>query len=182
GGKVARLDFGPAPSNKPEVLELEYLLSPGRVGGSSLLFTTLYAPRLRGDLGQAPVRWSVNLPPGWVPLYQEGSFAPEHVWGWRGWLLAPRPAAGGADLERWFAGHEAVSRGDEEAPALPSVVCWRATLGPMTLYHAPQQAWLLACSLTLLVVGLAPYFVALPPPPFWLAVVLLRRGPAGGRV
>jgi hypothetical protein len=110
----------------------------------------------------------------------------EQRWGWRGWLLAPRPALGDADLERWFlagaspaAGAGSPEGGGNEVPAL---VCWRSGLEPLTLNHVPQQGWLLLCSLVLLAVGLGLYYLvpwaSAPRRLFWVLLALLGLGVA----
>jgi hypothetical protein len=160
GGRTARLRLAPGLVRQRAVLEVSYRLPPGRSGGGPLQ-TTLRAPIVRDHPGEVPTRWQVDLPPGWVPLGPPEGAGPgdERSWGWRGWLLAPRPAASRADLEHWFLGPGRekitageVAGGDEPAPAL---VLWREGDGPVVLTHAPQQAWLLVCSLSLLALGLA---------------------------
>lgn len=174
-GRLARLTLAPLLAGKPSVLDFVYQASPGRLAGNQLWQSTLIVPVLRGDLGQAPVRWQVSLPAGWVPVSFMGSLAAEQHWGWRGWLLAPRPALTSGDLERWFFGPETATAVDDHdwAAAGVSFTGWRNGLEPLRLYHAPQQAWLLACSLTLLAAGLALYFLPLPRGLFWGAMMLL---------
>lgn len=171
-GKTARVQLDADADAKPVVLHLLYQIPPGRTGGNGLLQTTLHPPLLHGTLGHAPVRWQVELPPGWVPLYQDGVFAAGYQWGRRGWLLAPFPAVTGDEMERWFAGHDGAARSEEGEPAgTPSFACWRTSLEPLRLHHAPQRAWLLICSLLFLLVGLALSFLPLARGWFWLAVI-----------
>jgi hypothetical protein len=117
------------------------------------------------------VRWQVALPPSWVPLSQD-AVGEEYAWGRRGWLFALRPTVGTVDFERWFAGADAPLPEAARYPD-PAVSAWRSNLEPLRLSHAPEQAWLLVCSLTLLIVGLALAFVSLPRAVFWgsLAVI-----------
>jgi hypothetical protein len=49
---------------------------------------------------------------------------------------------------------------EEDGQSIPSVVCWRTSLTPLVLYHAPEQAWLLSCSLLVLVIGMGLYYAA----------------------
>jgi hypothetical protein len=160
--KLARVTLEPDPEGKPGVLEVVCVLAPGRTSGSSALRSTLQPPVLKGDAGVAPVRWQVTLPPSWVPLYHEGGLASGHRWGVRGWLLAAEPDVTPAELERWFSGSD--QAGSAAAPAL---VLWHSGWEPVRLAHAPQRAWLLLCSLGLLVIGLGLTFVALPRIVFW---------------
>jgi hypothetical protein len=122
---------------------------------------------LRGIVLAGRVRWQVNTPSDWVIISTGGGVAPEQQWGLRNGLLAPRPGATAADLERWFQG------GAEAAGApLDSEVAWvsrnpellagQPVLGALPIVHFPQQTWLLACSLLVIAVGLALYFVPLP--------------------
>jgi len=112
------------------------------------------------------VRWQVVLPASWVPLSQD-TLGAEYGWGRRGWLLALRPTVSTADFERWFAGSDSV-RPDEIKPyADPTVAVWRSSPEPLVLSHVPERPWLLVCSLTLLIVGLALGFLSLPRAVFW---------------
>jgi hypothetical protein len=158
GGRIARLALSPDLVRQSAVLDVSYELQPGRAGGN-VLQSFLQPPLLRGDPGGAPVRWSVTLPPSWVPLGPEVGPGAERSWGWRGWLLAPRLAVTGADLEAWFAGPDRAVPTEEEVPGSPTLVYWRNGSDLLRLIHVPQQVWLLVCSLTLLVVGLGLYFL-----------------------
>jgi hypothetical protein len=166
-GRIARLALAPELMRRPVVLEVAYQIPAGRVPGTGLLQSTFTAPVPRGDVGRMPVGWEVTLPPDWVPLDHESGFAVAEKWGWRGWLLGPRPSLSEADMERWFyAGPPAATaRGpapaDENAEAAEpvSLVCWRSSLAPLQLNHVPQQSWLLGCSLVVLAIGLGLYMV-----------------------
>jgi hypothetical protein len=182
GARLLRLPM-PEQFRTAGVLEIVYELPPGNNG---TLQTTLSPPVLRGEGGRGPVRWRVSLPPDWVPLYGQTGFAAEQRWGWRGWLLAPRPAAGDADLERWFLAGSSVPPGagspEGTGAEVPALVCWRSGLGPLPLYHVPQQGWLLLCSLVVLAVGLALYYLvpwaSAPRRLFWVLLGLLGLGTA----
>jgi hypothetical protein len=117
---------------------------------------------VRGDPGKAPTRWQIVLPPGWVALGPECGPGVERTWERRGWLVAPRLTTTSADLERWFLGSEAAPRDEEGEVGVPTLVCWRSGLEPLTVTYAPQQAWLMVCSLGLLLVGFALYQLARP--------------------
>jgi len=178
-GKSARLEAGPRANGNAQILHISYQIAPGLGASTGLgngpLQTTLYPPVVHGDLGQAPVSWHVALPSGWVSLPPQSALAPDLQWGWRGWLLAPGPAATAADLERWFLGGEmtplTVQEGELQSAA--SLTCWQASLEPLRLYHAPQQAWLLACSLAVLAAGLGLFWLPLARSLFWLLVSVL---------
>jgi hypothetical protein len=179
--RLARLTISPHLLARPAVLDVIYQITPslpaargsGYALGNVALQTTLHAPQLRG-CDHGPVRWDVRLPANWVPIYTGGGFQFEQRWGWRGWLLAPQPAVGSAELEHWFAGDTAERPPEAQADAgPPSVVCWRTDLEPLRLNHAPQQAWLLVCSLAVLAIGLGLYFLLVQRGLYWPVVVLL---------
>lgn len=181
GGRVARLRLSPQLVKRGSILEVAFDLPPGRAA-TGLLQTTLTPPLLRGDPGRVPTRWLVQLPPGWVPLAPEGGPGQERTWSRRGWLVAPRPSVTEADLERWLAGPEALAgagvKADESAAA-PSLTCWRDRPESLRITHAPQQAWLLACSLVTLGLGLALYVLTrngLAASAAWLLPVLAVAG------
>lgn len=173
-GRVARVRLGPGYFRRPRVVDVVYELEPheqpGRGGLARALApvrSILVPPRVCGDAGRAPVRWQVGLPADWVVVYQDGTYPPEQRWDWRGWLLAPQPAAAGADLQRWLVGGAAPEDAGRPpaadlAPDYPSAVSWRTDLEPLALAHVPQQAWLLSCSLVLMAGGLFVYFLRLP--------------------
>jgi hypothetical protein len=146
-GRVARLRLGPEPAGPASVLELSYRLSAGRAPASSwpggVLSTSLTPPVIRGDPGSASVCWQVRVPPSWVVLGPESGPGVEREWSWRGRLpaLRLRPAAG------------TVAEPDPAAGP-PDVLTWRAGGEGLTLTCVPQQAWLLACSLAVAVLGL----------------------------
>jgi len=119
----------------------------------------------------------VTVPDSWVVLHHSGEPSGSRTWGRRGGLLAPRPATTAADLERWF-GAESHGKDDTPEAAEPSVVSWEADLGAVQVTWVPQQFWLLACSLGLLAVGLALYFLGLPHKVLWPVLVLLGLGAA----
>jgi hypothetical protein len=181
GGRLLRLPM-PEQFRTAGVLEIVYELPPGDNG---TLQTTLAPPVLRGEGGRGPVRWRVSLPPDWVPLYGQSGSAAEQRWGWRGWLLAPRPALGDADLERWFLANSAVPPGagsEGTGAEVPALVCWRSGLAPLTIHHVPQQGWLLLCSLLVLALGLGLYYLvpwaSAPRRLFWVVLALLGLGTA----
>lgn len=150
-GRVARLRLGTELVRQPVALDVMYHLPQGRTG-YSLVRGTLQPPVLRGTSDQSLVRWQITLPSGWVPLAPEGGPGGDRSWSFHRRLLTPRLTITNADLERWFAGQE-LSRRPIEATGVPSHVCWRNGLEPIVLTHVPQMAWLLFCSLGVLLVG-----------------------------
>lgn len=169
GGK--RLDYERLPADSPDLvgrlvrvrlsaglvrasttLEIAYQLSPDRMR-STALYTHLQGPRLLGEPGAAPTRWQVAVPGHWVVLTPEPGPGTPRVWGWLGWLLAPRVGLTAGDLERWLAGGGDAAVGPEAA-ASPALLLWRDGGSAVTLTHVPRQAWLLACSLALVLVML----------------------------
>jgi hypothetical protein len=162
-GHVARVELSPDLVRRGSVLEVTYQLTPGRTGDSALR-TTLRPPLLRGTPGPVPTRWHVTVPPAWVTVAPESG--PGADWGWarRGWLWAPRLRPGAAaEVERRFAESAAPPPEEGDGAQAPSLACWRGGTGPLVLTHVPQQAWLMVCSLGLLVLGLGLYGLTRPP-------------------
>jgi hypothetical protein len=189
GGRLVRLRLAPELVKPGSVLELSYSLPPGRAGsggwGGGTLTTPLPAPILRGDAGVVPTCWEVRVPPSWVVLGPESGPGVERTWGRRGWLLALRLARVPAEQDRDLTGGNPSGDGSEP----PAVVCWRNSPEALTLTHVPQKAWLLACSLALVVIGLVLYGLGRPatrdgPPNRGLAgiLVLLALAAAAGAV
>lgn len=157
-----RVDIDPDLYPRPAILDVLYELGPagGEAAGPSGVFDhfreTLSPPSLRAAIFLGRVRWLVELPAGQMVLHTGGGAASEYEWGLKGWLLGPRPTADRAELERWLAGSDAAGGGGESEPSL---VCRQPSPAPLPLVHVPQKAWLLACSLLCLAVGLALTFV-----------------------
>jgi hypothetical protein len=167
GGNIARLRLSADLVRQAALLEVSYQMPPSRTGVTPLQ-TTLSALRLRGAPPIVPTRWQVSLPPNRVLLTPESASGLERTWTRRGWLLAARLNRTNADLEREFeqALPENLHSDDEwldrEAQMTPALVCWQDNVESMTLTHAPQQAWLLVCSLGLLIPGWGLYWSARP--------------------
>jgi hypothetical protein len=126
-------------------LEISFQSPPGR-SGAIPLHTTLQPPRIL-ETAAAPTCWQVSVPPNRVLLAPESASGVERSWMRRGWLLAAS-LSGLPEL-----------RNDNEPVAL---VSWLDQCEPIVLTHAPQFAWLLVCSLGLLIVGCALYWSAQP--------------------
>ena len=182
GGPVkhlARLRLATDLVRRPAVLDVSYQLKPGQTEVVAAR-ETLRPPLLVGDLRQAPTRWEVMLAPGDVALAPEDGAAARRTIAMRGWLLAPQLAVTGADLERWFAGPDVPAR-TEGAAVVPDLVCWQEAGDPLALICVPQWAWLLACSLPLLLLGVFLFTMARQAHAgrpraavwFWLTIVLL---------
>ncbi len=159
GGRVARLRLGPQLVKHGSILEVAYEMPAGRAP-SGLLQTTLTPPVLRGDQGRVPTRWMIVLPPNRLAIAPEANAGQEREWVRQGWLFVPRPAVTVSDLERWLVGSAGASRMRGDESAVPSQSCWRDRPEPLVVTHAPQQGWLLACSLATLGVGFSLLVVA----------------------
>jgi hypothetical protein len=158
GGEIAHIALGTAGEVEQTIVKVEYQLPPGRTGGAGLLQSALQPPVVRGDPGWTPLRWQVSLPAAWLPLDEDSNFRAEQEWKLRGWLPAPRPSISGADTDGWSFGADVgamptLPEGDTGGPL--ALVGWQTTPSPLRVTYAPQQGWMLACSLTVLALGLA---------------------------
>ncbi len=159
-GRIVRLRLAPDLVRKPAILDISYRLDPGRVQATTLT-TPLVLPRLLGDLAEIPTRWQIRLPANRIVLAPEPGPSAPLRWGWRGWLPAPESAIRTAELERWFAGEFPPRPTEDEAPSL---VLWHDGATILQLVHAPRQVWLLLCSLTVTLLGLALWWLSIPMP------------------
>jgi hypothetical protein len=151
-GRLVRLRLSPELVRKPAVLVLSYHLSPDRMAATPV-GTTLQAPRVLGEAEGVPTRWEVTAPRGWVVLGPEAGPGAGRVWGRRGWLFAPGSNLTAADLDRWLHAGEAPAPSRADAGATPTLVLWRDQ-PTLRLTYAPQQLWLVGCSLALVLAGL----------------------------
>ncbi len=179
--RLARIPLNAGFAQKTVRLDLWYQLGAGQVPvrppwtrALGPVQSMLIPPRLAGWANRASVRWQIMLPPDWVPLAEDGEFPADQTWGWRGWLLAARPALSAGDLERWLAEADSRSGSEEtENPIPPSVVIWSTDLAPLSLHHVPQQAWLLGCSLVVLLGGFFLYLLRARWFVFWATLLAL---------
>lgn len=172
----------------PAALEATYKLSTTSGGLLGSFESGLLPVLIRGMSPDMDVRWQVSFPPERVPLPLDAN----SVWRWgiRGWLLAPQSVGTATDQERWFWG-AGDPRGNQlaesDAAEVPSFVGRMDELRPLTIYHVPQQSWLLACSLLVLVLGLLVIHVWLAGSKreqrrrtmFWFLIALFAAGIAG---
>jgi hypothetical protein len=173
-GRLIRLRLAPTLVGKPgpAVLELAYQLSPDRLGRTPLT-TPLAAPRPLDEPVGVPTRWQINAPPDWLILAPETGPGSPRTWGRQGPLLAPLARTTSADLEAWFQGNTPASSLDSST--IPTLELWRDG-DSLNLTHVPRRAWLVACSLLIVVLGLALTRLVLAPTPSrvvvaWVLVV-----------
>jgi hypothetical protein len=150
-------DAEPYLVRKPRLLTLSYKLAGEHLAGGWKLQTRFQPLRLRGDVLYQQVRWQVELPAAWVPLYHGGGYAAPQQWTWHDRLFVPRPKV--TDLDS----------GSGE----PSVVCWQTEPESLRVIHVPTQSWLLFCSLTCVALGLALFLAPLPRKLFWSLLVVV---------
>jgi hypothetical protein len=181
-GRIARVGLNASADQGVALLRMEYQLPPGRTGGSGLLQTTLQPPVVRGETGWNPIRWQVALPATWLVVGTDTGFRLEQRWGWRGWLLGLRPAPSNGDGEGWSLSSEAKEMPptvEGEAAGAPTLLGWQTSIGPLRVTHAPQQSWLLVCSLALLACGLAVNLLKRPRGVGWVLALAIGLAAAG---
>jgi hypothetical protein len=159
GGRIARLRIGPQLVKRDSLLDVFYELSPGR-SATGFVQTTLTPPVLRGDVERVPTRWLIQLTHGWIPITPDSGPGQERSWVRRGWFYVPVPAVTAGDLERWLAASEAGASPRDDDTAIPALTCWRDRPEPLRLTQAPQQGWMLVCSLGVLGLSLGLYTLA----------------------
>ncbi|MBX9677790.1 MAG: hypothetical protein K2X38_03420 [Gemmataceae bacterium] len=142
-----RAEIDPLLHPRTTVLEISYTLPASSVEGSRPWSVALHPPVFADRPNVGPVRWQIGLTqPSAVFLL--GSTPVDFQWNRQGWLLAPEPSLNAGDLERAFTGQE----GDD---SFVSMTFARAGLEPLQVIALPRMAWLMVCSATVLLIGLA---------------------------
>ncbi len=174
-GRLLRVAVDPDLYHKPVTLDVAYQVEPNEAPAEQPFRLALEPAHLRDVVFLGRARWKVDLPAGWVLLAVGRDCTPEQQWVWWGRLPAPRPAVSATELERWFTGSTAAGSADDADVDLTG---WQSGMGSLALMYAPQLAWLFACSLGFLVVGLTLFFVPLPRVVLGLLAVLAALGVA----
>ncbi|HEV3142246.1 MAG TPA: hypothetical protein VGZ47_00010 [Gemmataceae bacterium] len=170
-GSIVRV---PLQEISDQVLELRYQLLSGASGNSSWS-AKLTAPLLRGSVSVGAMRWQVVWAQDLAFLVEDSSVRTESIWSFRRGLPERRPAFTTAQLENWFRnGTELDSTGDEGET--PYGTTWDGrSMNPAAfrLWLIPRTAWLLICSVTVLVLGLLLALLRRAPALFWPAIAIL---------
>jgi hypothetical protein len=130
------------------LLDIRYQFHSERqaVRGANAL--ELVPPSLEDALVVGRARWQVVLPTESLAIHVGGGAVMERQWSWRKWLFAPLPAVPARELDHWISHSDSAASEDDFGP---EVVCWQPFLAPLPLLVVPQRLWLLACSLSFLV-------------------------------
>jgi hypothetical protein len=148
-----RLEIDPVLYPRAAVLEVSYLLAAGSIEGNRPWSVSLHPPSFADRPSVVgPVRWQIGLANP-SSLFLFGSTPVDFEWKRQGWLLAPEPSLTAQDLERAFSGQE----GDD---AFVSMTFVRTGLEPIQIIALPRMAWLMVCSATVLLFGLALFSAA----------------------
>jgi hypothetical protein len=123
--------------------------------GLDFLTNQLKPPVLLGQSGWASIRWNVSGSANLLAMETEWGAGADVNWMFRGGLWAPEPKESSLDLEQWFLGRELNSEEQGESRATSSLQFWRTDFAPVRVLGVSRLAWLLACSLCVLVLGLA---------------------------
>jgi hypothetical protein len=157
----------------PAVLELRYQLEAPAEGW---LVTTLPAPELAGRAVVGQVRWRVELPARGgllsrnLPLFHSPEVVAEQDWQW-GWLFPPREAYRASEMESWLLQRPEQSAAPDSTADEEIAAFSYGSLGNpdrLQVVYVPELAWLLVCSLCVLLVGVVLYRL----PPRWALVGL----------
>lgn len=154
---VARIKVHGSGAGQPVVLDIRYKLPSSTQDGRLFGLTTLIPPAFRDPVEIVRMRWQLSLPSAAVAVPVSPGARLDYRWGLLyGWLPHPEPAASNSELESWLTGKASV--GD---PAAVSVSFARAGADPQRVVHQPRTAWVLLCSVPLVVLFLVLYFLRL---------------------
>jgi len=147
-GPQVRIVLEPKQLARSCVLEVEY-----RAPAFWRLGMVLQAPVLQGNAVIGTLRWRVELPTGQVCIYHGPSAAGEQAWRWNGVLLPPLARRQAGEMASWLATELGSMAGSTEQASLS--FSSSGGLPQLWLVVVPAQAWMLGCSLLVLLVGLA---------------------------
>jgi hypothetical protein len=154
---VARIKLQGTGGGQPIVLDIRYKLPPSTQDGRFFGIATLIAPVFRDPVEVVRVRWQLSLPSPAVAVPVSPGARLDYRWGLLyGWLPHPEPAASSSELESWLTGKNPVGE-----PVAVSVSFARAGAEPQRVLHQPRTAWVLLCSVPLVVLFLVLYFLRL---------------------
>ena len=173
GTGLMRMEVEPDLYRQPLTLEVRYRLAPHASAGGRAGIMALQPPRLRGAAFLGRVWWQVELPPARLGIARGVAGSAEQRWQWQAGLVAPRPSAIALEFPGDPSGSPPSAGTTRPGEGEPALVYWQSEPAPVYLVYAPDQVWLLACSLALLAIGLGLSFAPLPHAARWLAVILL---------
>jgi hypothetical protein len=154
---VARIQLPSTGGEQPVVLDIRYKLPPSTQDGRLFGLTTLIPPVFRDPVEVVRMRWQLSLPSAAVAVPVSLGARLDYRWGLLyGWLPHPEPAASSSELESWLTGK--APAGEQAAV---SVSFARAGADPQRVMHQPRTAWVLLCSVPLVVLFLVLYFLRL---------------------
>ncbi len=144
-------------------LEIRYQIPAGTVEGRLFWQTTFKPPEFSKEVFLGKVRWLISLHEAKTPIV----FGPVQVdfrWALKRGLLGPEPPRID-DLD-----------GDWDLEEAPSLVFWRTQMEPQRVIHLGWQPWILLCSGTVLLLGLALMLLSDARLWFWGLMAALTAG------
>jgi hypothetical protein len=146
GTRAFRIPLPEARPGRTSLIEIRYQLPASRDGD------TVYRPPLLPPAAFAgPVRWSVTLPTGWLPLLTAGA-TPETRWRWRGGVAGPRALGSTDELTHWLmTGEEPAGREDS---ADETITARQALPGALSVHRVPRVAFTILCSVVAFAIGI----------------------------
>jgi hypothetical protein len=171
GGKWGRVAIDPELFRQAVILDVNFQIDAVRLEENSPWKVRFRPAELLNSVLLGQVRWQVDLVGDALPLLLGAGYVREQHWGWRGWLWGPRPGVSPAELDQWLQGGAPSPAALETSD--PDLVCWKAAVDELRLVIMPQRFWLLACSLSLLLVCVAGVYLPLPQIVYGIALAAL---------
>jgi hypothetical protein len=144
GERLLRVPLPEPRIGKPLMVDVRFTTSKA-IGGE---VEEYFAPRPLAQLA-GPVRWQVAGPAGTTPLLLGGERSEQH-WQRRFGMIVPAPASND-DLERWLLNGSGDSA---ESGPLESAVVRPRSAERIAFLHVPRLAFIVGCSVSVLLVGL----------------------------
>ncbi len=166
--KIVRLRLPADILDSSRLFEISYTIPASALEDSGVIYSTLPAPILQGDVAIGQTRWIVTTATPMIGAAFGANVRPDVTLGFRGWLPTPEPSLTTADAEYWLTGVKSATPGE---PVTYSFT--QPSASPSAIIRMSRSAWLLVCSGLLVLIVLGAYAAPISRLAFWMVILAL---------